>query len=63
MKGKVPLLSLPVTKVMGPRALEPELLPLLLPLEPQPATSTAAPITESAVTATFERINVSFRKN
>jgi hypothetical protein len=59
MKGIVPLLSLPVTKVIGPRELSPPPFPPLLLLELlQPATSTAAPSSESAVTAIFERIYV-----
>ncbi len=63
MYGIVPLLSLPVTKVIGPRELfpPPEDDPPLL-LELQPATRAAAVSTESAVTAIFERIYVvSFR--
>src|SRR6185437_10652300 len=60
MNGMVPLLSLPVTKVIGPLEFPPEEPPLLLEL--QPATRVAALSSESAVMAIFERINVSFRQ-
>jgi hypothetical protein len=51
MNGMMPLLSLPVTKVIGPRALAPAFEPLL-ELELQPAV-TARLSSEIAATATL----------
>jgi len=56
MFGISPLLSLPVTKVIGPRALAPALASLLLfplPPPPQPATRTVALSRETAAMATL----------
>jgi hypothetical protein len=59
MNGRVPLLSLPVTKVIGPRALAPLPVPPLLP-PPQAAMIIAVLMRQAADAIPLERMDVPF---